>query len=263
MELVFFNYRIEEKNIDLVIHHNVITGLLNDSNKAFLNLISLRKLGKGQIIINNEKISKDYIIMNKKRISYVPDTITFPNYIYTVEQLMNNNIKIYNLSMKDSDKKIKDSLKIVGLQESYISRNVNTLSNAERKLITIALGLLSNPDTLILEEPFKYLDLRQEKRLYILLEKLREQYDKTIIIKSEDTNVLYKYTEEIIIIKNGEILTSDKTYETFQRVDFLKRNNIAIPDIVQFTYLAKKRKNVKIEYHRDIRDLIKDIYKHV
>ena len=216
MELVFFNYRIEEKNIDLVIHHNVITGLLNDSNKAFLNLISLRKLGKGQIIINNEKISKDYIIMNKKRISYVPDTITFPNYIYTVEQLMNNNIKIYNLSMKDSDKKIKDSLKIVGLQESYISRNVNTLSNAERKLITIALGLLSNPDTLILEEPFKYLDLRQEKRLYILLEKLREQYDKTIIIKSEDTNVLYKYTEEIIIIKNGEILTSDKTYERFK-----------------------------------------------
>ena len=29
------------------------------------------------------------------------------------------------------------------------------------------------------------------------------------------------------------------------------------------TYLARKDKEVKIDYHKDIRDIIKDIYKHV
>ena len=43
----------------------------------------------------------------------------------------------------------------------------------------------------------------------------------------------------------------------------MKRNKIDIPEIIEFTYLAKKQKNVKIDYHKDIRDIIKDIYKHV
>ena len=49
----------------------------------------------------------------------------------------------------------------------------------------------------------------------------------------------------------------------YQRVDFLKRNKFDVPEIIEFTYLAKKKKAVKIDYHKDIRDIIKDIYKHV
>ena len=40
-------------------------------------------------------------------------------------------------------------------------------------------------------------------------------------------------------------------------------NKFSIPEIIEFTYLAKKKKSVKIDYHKDIRDIIKDIYKHV
>ena len=43
----------------------------------------------------------------------------------------------------------------------------------------------------------------------------------------------------------------------------MKKNRVNIPEIVEFTYQAKKEKKAKIDYHRDIRDLIKDIYKHV
>ena len=35
-----------------------------------------------------------------------------------------------------------------------------------------------------------------------------------------------------------------------------------MPNLVKFTMLAKAKK-VKLSYHRDIRDLIKDVYKHV
>ena len=46
-------------------------------------------------------------------------------------------------------------------------------------------------------------------------------------------------------------------------IDFLNKNKIDIPDIVEITYLAYKKKKIKIDYHKDIRDIIKDIYKHV
>ncbi len=263
MELIFDNHNLEEEQINLVVHHNTITGLINDKENKIFNLISLKKCGKGKIIINNAKVAKDEIYINRKRISQVEDNIEFPAYLTTVEDLMNNYLRIHQLNVKDSNKKIRGSLKIVGISEEYISHNLNTLSSSEKKLITIAVGLLSNPDTIILEEPFKYLDLKQEKRLFMIFQKFKEQYDKTIIIKTENPEILYKYTDEIIIVKNNNILITGATKEVYQRVDYLKRNSIPIPEIVLFTYLAKKNRNVKIDYHDDIRDIIKDIYKHV
>ena len=263
MEIVFINHRLDEESIDLVIHHNMITGIINDEDKKIFDLVSLKKIGKGQIVINNEKIVKEDLIMNQKRISQVVDKLLIPPFVKTVEELMIHHLKIYNLNVKDPNKKIRDSLKIVGLREDYIEHEIRTLSSSEKKLISIAMGLLSNPDTLILEEPFKYLDLRQEKRLFMLLQKFKEKYNKTIVIKTEDANILYKYSDEIIVVKNNNILMSGETKENFHRVDFLKRNGINIPDAVKFIYLAKKDKKVKIDYHSDIRDIIKDIYKHV
>ena len=263
MELVFLNYKIGEEDINLVVHHNIITGVINDVDNTLYNLLGLKKIGKGQIVINNQKISREDVYMNRKRIAQVPDINIFPSYLKTVEDLMNDHFRLFCLNVKNPLKKIKDSLKIVGLDEEYIYRDLVSLSSSERKLVTIALGLLSNPDTIILEEPFKFLDMKQEKRLYMLLEKLKEQYNKTIIIKTEDAEVIYKYTDEVILVKNNQILLDGNTKEVFQRVDYLKRNGVLIPDIVMFTYLAKRNKEVKIDYHRDIRDLIKDIYKHV
>ena len=185
------------------------------------------------------------------------------NYYQKVIDLLINEVKNKNLSFNDADKKILDSLKIVGLSQEYLNREINTLSILELKLIQIAIELLSNPNVLILKEPFNGIDLKNEKKLMNLFLKIKEQYQKTIIIASINSNLLYKYTTEMIYIKNGEVLLEGPTNETYLRVDFLKRNKINIPEIVEFTYLAKKNKKVKIDYHKDIRDIIKDIYKHV
>ena len=97
----------------------------------------------------------------------------------------------------------------------------------------------------------------------MLLQKIKEQYNKTLIITSEESEAIYKYTTNLIVFKNDKILATGNTYEIMQRVDFLKKNRISVPKIVEFTYLARKKKNIKIDYHKDVRDIIKDIYKHV
>ena len=66
-----------------------------------------------------------------------------------------------------------------------------------------------------------------------------------------------------IRLKNEDILLTGPTNELYLRVDYLKKNKLDIPNIVEFTYLAKKKKQVKIDYHKDVRDIIKDIYKHI
>ena len=146
---------------------------------------------------------------------------------------------------------------------SYLNRYITTLSTLEKKLILIANALIINPNILILEEPFLGIDLINEKKIMQLLLKLQDKYQKTIIIVSKDIALLYKYTEQIIIINESGSILSGKTNEILENIDLLNKNKILPPNIAQFTYLAKQTKNIKLEYHKDIRDIIKDIYKHV
>ena len=176
---------------------------------------------------------------------------------------MDYEIKRKNIKLKNREKKIYDSLLIVGLDESYLTRQINTLSTSEVKIVQLAVTLLSNPEVLIIDDIFKFLDKVWEKKIIMLLQKIKEQYNKTIVLASEDSEALYKYTTNLIVFKNDKIIATGNTEEIMQRVDFFKKNRISIPKIVEFTYLAKKIKNVKIDYHKDVRDIIKDIYKHV
>ena len=83
------------------------------------------------------------------------------------------------------------------------------------------------------------------------------------IAKESKTEILYKYTKKVILLKDDSVFMEGDTKEVYQEVELLTNNGFEIPDIVRFTYLAKKKKDVRIDYHRDVRDLIKDIYKHV
>ena len=92
---------------------------------------------------------------------------------------------------------------------------------------------------------------------------MKDQYKKIVIFISKDIEKLYQNTDSILIYNNGDIIIQGKTKEVMKKVELLKENKIDIPKIVDFTYQVKKEKKVKLDYHQDIRDLIKDIYKHV
>lgn len=263
MEIKLINYQLDNKRIDLTIKNNTLIGITGANKYKIVEAISLNNKNFNNIIINDIKVTKDNYKVFKKRIKFIPSSLKINHFLPKVSDVLIDEIKRETINLKDSNKKIIDSLKIVGLSIDYLSRDIQTLSTLEKKLIQISLALLSNPTVLIIEEPFKNIDLKKEKQIMLLFQKIIEQYQKTIIFVSNDANILYKYTKEMIFVKNNEVIESGKTYETYQRVSFLKKNKIEIPDIVEFTYLAKKEKNAKIIYHNDIRDIIKDIYKHV
>ena len=262
MEIVFKNYKIKNKDYSFSIKDNKITGITGKNRHQLMEIIWLKNNYQGEIIIDNKKIESKDINKYKKKISIIREENKERWFHNTIYENMYYEIRRKNLCLKNPKKKILDSLKIVGLNQSYIEKNINTLSTSEKKCIDLAISLLSNPELIMIEEPFKSLDKNREKKMILLLQKIKEQYNKTIIFVSSDSNMLYKYTD-YLIIGNKQSLIEGKTEEIYQDINILKKHKIAIPEIVEFTYLARKNKKAKIEYHKDIRDIIKDIYKHV
>lgn len=227
--------------ININIKEKTITGIITDTKEEIIDII--KKMSIQKIGIVSEDYFKD-------------------NFLIKVYEWMYYEIRRKRLIIKNPKKKINDSLRIVGLDDTYLNRNINSLSSSEKILIILAISLLPNPDIIILEDIFKYFDKEKEKRLIILLEKIRDEYNKTIVLINDDSEVLYKYTSNLIIKKNN-LFIEDETNRLFQRVDFLHKNNIKVPEIIELTHLIKKKKKVKLEYHKDVRDILKDIYKHV
>lgn len=263
MEMIFKNYKYKENLLNFTIEKAKINGITGKDTEELARIINLKNTYRGKIIIDHEELTKDNINEFKNKISIINEEIEENIKLQTVYDLLYYEIIRRKLKLKNPDKKIKDSLKIVELDQNILKRNIYTLSSSEKKLIQIAMGLLSNPSLIIMIEPFKFLDKINEKKIVMLLNKMKDIYKKTIIFVSNNSNILHKYTTHLIVFKNDKILAEGETEELYKRVDFLTRNKIAIPEIVEFTYIAKKKKDINIDYHKDIRDIIKDIYKHV
>lgn len=262
MEIKFSKFIVDSKEYNITINSKDITAVATNDYLFFQKFISLKFPLKGEITINDKKITEDNLSLYQRKISIANPYKAIP-YVKTVLDYMNNNIINKNLIIKNPNKKIIDSLKIVGLDEKYLLRELSTLSCSEKELVQIATALLSNPEILILTDQFSKLDLINQKKIYMVLTKLKEQYHKIIIILSNNANILYKYCTKAIIIKNGRVLADGDIRDVYCKVEMLRKSKFDIPDIVEFTHKAKKTKKVKIDYHKDIRDIIKDIYKHV
>lgn len=263
MEIVFNNYKIGEKQTNFTIKSRDITGIYGIDKQRLVEITSLRNGYQGKIEIDNKILFKKDINSYRKKIAIISEK--FDPYIEQkkVYEAMYYEMRKKEICLKDPSKKVKDALKVVGLNYNYINRDIKRLSSSEKKQLALALALLSNPSIIIIIDPFINYDKITEKKIWLLIQRMREQYNKKIIFVSDDVNMLYKYTDQLFIVKNNKIIAEGRPLDIFKRISFLKKHSIEIPEIIDFTYLAQNKKNAKIDYHKDIRDIIKDIYKHV
>lgn len=269
MEINIKNLTYSYKNkklldrINTKIEDNMITGIIGEYKTVLCDLLDgVKEFDNGEIVIGDIPLIKDNLKVVRKEVSVIKQ-----NY---EDQFFTNNVKeeimflISRLSYvpKDINKKINQALTMVGLNENIINRGIDELTSGEKKLLQIAVSIIYNPDIIIFDEVFTELDRVSCKKILKLIKELKEKYKKTIIIASNDVNLLYEVTDNIIILRKGKVLTCGKTVEVYQDSELLNNSDVDIPDLIRFTQLAKSKK-VKLSFHRDIRDLIKDVYKHV
>ena len=235
---VYFSYNkntpIENevlKNINLDIKEGKISSIIGRSGSGKSTLVeminALNIPSKGEVKIN------DFIITNKsKRIKNINDLrvnigliFQFPEeqfFNMTVYDEISFGMKYFNYKTKDIEKRVKDSLKMVGLNQNYINRNPFTLSNGEKRKVAIASILAFNPEVIILDEPTIGLDSISKKNLIMLLRNLKTRYKKTIIIVSHDNDLIHKISDYIYVLDNGEIVVEGDKYTVFKEEEKLK-----------------------------------------
>ncbi|KTG08590.1 ABC transporter ATP-binding protein [Haloprofundus marisrubri] len=95
-----------------------------------------------------------------------------------------------------------DFFEIDHLAEEY----AGNLSGGQRKLLEMARALLTDPDMLLLDEPFAGVNPSLEHRLLEHVHELREQ-GYTFLLVEHDMDLIMQNCEHVIVMHQGKVLT--------------------------------------------------------
>ena len=217
------------------------------------------KINKPQVIgVVGNYLSFLSDLSDYKNVGYIKkNEYYFTNYVYD-ELLLSLNK--YEKELKDADKRIKKALKIFSLDDNFLNKEISNLSKGEKRLLSYLRVFIYNPKIIIVDEPLKNLDYKYEKMVLNYLRELKNKYNKTIIIASNNVNIIYENTDKTLIISDEPLYKNTK--DVFTDDDILKKYKLYVPNLVMFVKKAKK-KDKKINYYTDIRELMKDVYRNV
>jgi ABC-2 type transport system ATP-binding protein len=102
-------------------------------------------------------------------------------------------------------------LEQTGLRERA-SERVERLSGGNRQRVNIAVGLLSEPAVLVLDEPSSSLDPRQRERLWEFIRAL-SQRGRCVVFSTHNVAEAERYAQRVIVLADGELLFSGSPQE--------------------------------------------------
>jgi zinc/manganese transport system ATP-binding protein len=107
---------------------------------------------------------------------------------------------------KTDSKAALDALESVGASE-LAHRPLGELSGGELQRVFLAEALVSNPDILLLDEPLSNLDIKRERELLQVVNKIVRERNVTALLIAHHINPLLPYLDNVVYIANGKIAT--------------------------------------------------------
>jgi ABC-2 type transport system ATP-binding protein len=100
---------------------------------------------------------------------------------------------------------------------------VATLSGGNRQRVNIAIGLLSEPEVLLLDEPSAALDPRQRDRLWEFILELAER-GTAVLYSTHVVQEAERYANQVLVLADGELLFTGSPRELEQTVEESERH---------------------------------------
>lgn len=214
-----FQYSNEQPLFDdfnLHIQRGELFGLLGPNGAGKSTLISLicglHKPRKGTIKIDDVDFVKDKKLVIKK-IAVVPQDYAFYPKLSARENL-NFFAHLYP-DLKQPRNRIKEVIELTGLS-GFADRQAKTYSGGMKRRLNLAIGLLNQPELLILDEPTVGIDPQSR---HFILESIREinQQGTTVLYTSHYMEEVEKLCDQVAVIDHGKILISGNLKDLLTR----------------------------------------------
>lgn len=204
------------KAVDLLVSKQEIIGIIgaNGSGKSTLLKIIAGKLKPEQ---GSSKIFQlDAFQQNeqlKSKVSYISQDKALDPEMSGKESLHYFSA-LYGLTKKEALQRITTLISSFEMNE-FITRRINTYSGGQVQRLHLAIGIIHNPQLLLLDEPTSALDPTGKAFLWHFIQNYQEQGN-TIMLVSHDLEDIRQHCSRVIMLDKGSVTANESPDKIIQ-----------------------------------------------
>jgi NitT/TauT family transport system ATP-binding protein len=175
-----------------------ILGMSGCGKSTILRYIAgLQKPTKGTVLVKGKPVSAE------NRVSMVFQQYSSLPWMSVLDNV-SLGLRFQGVSKKERDEKAMEMIKLVGLEGHHNKyAQYPSLSGGQLQRIAIARSLMSNPEILLMDEPFGALDIKTRLQMQDLLISIWEKFNPTILFVTHDIQEAVYLGDDIFIMKHA------------------------------------------------------------
>lgn len=234
-------------DINAVFPDGSVTGIIGHTGSGKSTLASLTngllKPTSGEVLLFGKNIWADPKKMREIR-SQVGLVFQYPEYQLfdeTVEKDIAFGPKNIGLDEGEIANRVKTAAEFCGITEKELKKSPFELSGGQKRRAAIAGVLAMRPKVLVLDEPAAGLDPKGREEILGGLNEYRKRYGTTMLLISHSMEDIAKYTDRILVIKDGRVYMQGGLDEVFAKAEQLFDASLDVPQITKLFIELKKR----------------------
>ncbi len=206
------------KNISFNIENGKNIAIIGESGcgkSTLLKLIyGLYDLNQGEILFEQKPIfgPKYNLIPGMDYIKYLAQDFGLMPFTTVAENIGKF---LSNVDLNKKKIRIDELLEIVEMSE-FSNTKVQFLSGGQQQRVALAMVIANKPKVLLLDEPFSQIDSFRKNNLRRNLFHYLKRNNITCIIATHDCNDALSFSDETIVIRNGEIVAKNNPKTLFE-----------------------------------------------
>ena len=195
------------KDISFAVEQGSVTALLGRSGSGKTTLLrtvnALVTPSSGEVRVAGKPTSAYDPIALRRSIGYViQETGLFPH--MTIGRNVGLPFEVAGRTQSQAEGRIREMLELTGLEPSaFVDRYPWQLSGGQRQRAGLARALASDPEVLLMDEPFGALDPITRAEMQSMLRNLLGQVRKTVLIVTHDLDEALYLADRVIFLKQG------------------------------------------------------------
>ncbi|KLT65975.1 ABC transporter ATP-binding protein [Pedobacter sp. BMA] len=207
------------KDVSFEITRGDVVAIIGESGSGKSTLLKsiygLLKSDSGDVFFDDKRVlgPDEQLIPGHKQMKMVTQDFSLNTYAKVYDNIAS---QLSNTDLKTKAEKtlaIMEHLRILPLQ----NKKIIELSGGEQQRVAIARAMVSDTQVLLMDEPFSQVDALLKNQLRADIKRVAAETGVTVILVSHDPADGLFLADQMIILRNGELLQTGKPTEIYQQ----------------------------------------------